>query len=100
LRILIKVDNKLYACFYINTEGGEMELLDELRICIIALEKLKNSCLEKSMEINYGNSGFADLIASKYIAYASCQSILIELVDKYLDIKSIIICLNRKINLM
>lgn len=59
-----------------------MKLLDELRICIMVLDTMKQDYLEKSLEkIETGVA--VDLMTGQYIAYASCQSLLIDLVKKY-----------------
>lgn len=57
--------------------------MDDLEQCIDALESLKNSCLKKSLSKEYELEGVADVIAGQYIAYASCQSILLDLLEKY-----------------
>lgn len=59
-----------------------MELLEELKICIMVLDTLKIDYLEKSLEkIETGMT--VDVMTGQYIAYASCQSILIDLVEKH-----------------
>lgn len=60
-----------------------MGILDDLQQCINALESMKNGCLEKSLSKEYELKGVADVIAGQYIAYASCQSILLDLLEKY-----------------
>lgn len=59
-----------------------MELLDELRICIMVLDTLKTDYLEKSLE-KIETEMAVDLMTGQYIAYANCQSLLMDLVEKH-----------------
>lgn len=60
-----------------------MGLLEELRICINVLNSMKASYLEKLLEEKFNVGEAANLIIGQYVAYASCESILLDLVKKY-----------------
>jgi len=70
----------------LSQEGGKMEFLEELKICMEALEVLKKHYLDKSMNDCQDNTRIADLYAGQYIAYASCYSVLMELIEKHKNI--------------
>ncbi len=57
-----------------------MELLNDLKLCVRALEKVKGVCLKEALKVD---NDFADVTAGQYVAYASCQDTLIDLVLKY-----------------
>lgn len=57
-----------------------MELLNELKIYIRTLDKVKEVCLREALD---NDNSYADTNAGQYIAYATCQDCLIELVMKY-----------------
>ena len=57
-----------------------MELLNELKLCIRTLEKEKCVCLKEALK---SDDDFADVTAGQYVAYASYQDTLIDLVMKY-----------------
>lgn len=63
-----------------------MDLLTELKICMEVLEVLKKHYLEKSMNDYQVNNRIVDIYAGQYIAYASCYSILTELIEKYKNV--------------
>ena len=44
---------------------------------------MKDSYLEKLLEENFNVGEAANLIIGQYVAYASCESILLDLVKKY-----------------
>jgi len=60
-----------------------MKLLEELRLCITALESLKMCYLKKLLDDENEDKNFQGLVAGQYIAYACCQSILTDLADKH-----------------
>jgi len=60
-----------------------MDLLEELKICIMAVESLKTSYLDHFYREQCKSNNINDLITGQYIAYASCHSILLDLVKKY-----------------
>ncbi len=63
---------------------GEMNLYTELETWIMAIESLKNTYLEKLLlSCADGPGKFEGLLAGQYIAYACCQSMLTDLLNKY-----------------
>ena len=60
-----------------------MDLLSELKICSMAMDSLKNSYLEYFLSEKSRTKSINDLITGQYIAYASCHSILLDLIEKY-----------------
>ena len=71
---------------FFDQEGGIMKLLTELKFCMEALEVLKKHYLSKSMNDCQDNTRISDLYAGQYIAYASCYSVLMELIEKYKNV--------------
>lgn len=65
--------------------GLLMKLLDELQLCIMVIDSLKITYLEKILNDENGSENAGDLIAGQYIAYACCQSILTDLINKHED---------------
>ncbi|NLJ83906.1 MAG: hypothetical protein GX336_03230 [Halanaerobiaceae bacterium] len=65
-----------------------MNLYVELETCILAIESLKNTYLEKLLlSCADGKGKFEGLLVGQYIAYASCQSMLTDLLNKYKEEK-------------
>ena len=61
----------------------DINLLDELKICSKAINGLKGNYLEQFLKKEYSTKSIYDLMTGQYIAYASCHSILMDLIDKY-----------------
>ncbi|MFP4662558.1 MAG: hypothetical protein ACLFPF_10220 [Halanaerobiales bacterium] len=61
-----------------------MEVLDDLRECVEALDTLKKSCIENIEKDYYQKNVLITLNSGKYIAYSTCHSML---VGFYLNMK-------------
>ncbi|MFW6028918.1 MAG: hypothetical protein ACOCRO_01550 [Halanaerobiales bacterium] len=66
----------------------KISLLEELKVCMEALEALKDYYLSQIISDYKDNNKISEINAGQYIAYARCYSVLLELIEKHKVVES------------